>query len=171
MFHNATNQRNMKIEGYENYEVRPNGDVINTVTDRVLKPGKDGSGYLFVHLYKNSKPKKFLIHRLVSQAFIPNPLNLPFVNHKDEDKTNNKVENLEWCTHEYNLNYGTRNERISKAMSKPILQLRKDGSLIRVWSSVMEVEKQLHYNHQNISKCCLGKRHSANGFKWCYAKQ
>lgn len=159
----------MKIKGYENYEVTCSGEVINTTTGRALKPGKNNNGYLQVSLWKNGRPKYFLIHRLVAEAFISNPYNLPCVNHKDENKANNTIENLEWCTHEYNANYGTRNEKVSKTLGKPILQLRKDGSLVCMWPSAMEVQKQLHFNQSCISKCCRGKTHSAYGFKWCYA--
>lgn len=170
----------MKIEGWENYEVKPNGEVVNTKTGRALKPCKNAGGYLRVMLCNNGKPKLFSVHRLVAQAFIPNPDNLPCVNHKDEDKTNNFVfvredgsvdfdkSNLEWCTHAYNINYGTRNEKMAKTKSKPVLQLKKDGSLVRVWPSVSEVERQLHFNQGNISACCRGKQHSAYGYKWCY---
>lgn len=145
--------------------------------EKIIKPGNNGHGYLQVNLHKNGKQKNFFIHRLVAEAFIPNPDNLPYVNHKDEDKTNNLVSNIEWCTHEYNINYGTRNERASKTMSgvyntkksKTVLQLRKNGSLVRVWPSASEVERQLQFNQGSISKCCLGERHSAYGYKWCYA--
>lgn len=166
--------KNMKIEGYENYEVRPNGEVVNTKTGKVLKPLKNTGGYLRVDLWKNGKKKRFYIHRLIAQAFIANPDNLPCVNHKDEDKTNNNMENLEWCTYEYNLNYGTRIERVAKAningkRSKTVLQLMKDGSFVRVWSSVSEVERQLHFSKSHISECCRGELQSAYGYKWCYA--
>lgn len=176
----------MKIENFENYEVRPNGEVVIIKTGRVLKPCKDKDGYLRVHLWKNGKGKRFGVHRLVAQAFIPNPDNLPCVNHKDEVKTNNFVfvredgsvdfdkSNLEWCTHVYNMNYGTRNKRsaeskINGKRSKTVLQLKKDGSLVRVWPSVNEVKRQLGYSVGNISSCCRGKLHSAHGYKWCYA--
>lgn len=169
-----------------NYEVSTDGRVRNIKTGRVLKPHKVGMGYLQVDLCKNGKEKLFLVHRLVAEAFIPNPENLPQVNHKDEDKTNNFVfvredgsvdfykSNLEWCTNEYNSNYGTRNERVSKTMtngktSKPVLQLEKDGSLVRIWKSTMEVQRQLGYSQGNISECCNGKRHTAYHFKWTYA--
>lgn len=157
----------MKIKGYENYEVTTTGEVINTKTGRVLKQHKRKDGYIQVALCKNGKIKNFMVHRLVAEAFIPNPNNLPCVNHKDEDKTNN-VDNLEWCTHEYNNNYGTRNERIGKAKSKTVLQLRKDGSLVRVWPSTMEIERQLGYSSGLISLCCRGKKHLSYGYKWCY---
>lgn len=158
----------MKIKDYENYEVRPNGEVTNTKTGKVLKPGKNNKGYLQVHLCKNGKYKAFLVHRLVAQVFIPNPLNLPCVNHRDENPSNNHVENLEWCTYKYNTNYGTHNKRSAKTRSKTVLQLRKDGSLVRVWLSVMEVERQLHFSKGNISYCCNGKLHTAYGYKWYY---
>ena len=170
----------MKIEGYENYEVTCSGDVLNSKTGRVLKPRKDRYGYLFVNLHKNGKVKFFLVHRLVAQAFIPNPLNLPQVNHKDEDKTNNFVfvrddgsvdfdkSNLEWCDCKYNINYGTAIKRMTKAKSKTVLQLRKDGSLVRVWPSTREIQRQLHFNPSCISQCCNGKYHTAYGYKWCY---
>lgn len=149
----------MKIKGYENYEVTTTGEVINTKTGRVLKPGKGRNGYLLVVLCKNGKMKTFRIHRLVAEAFIPNPNNLPQVNHKDEDKTNNHVENLEWCTCEYNVQY---------SKNKTVLQLRMDGSLVRIWPSAMEIQRQLGYSHENISSCCNGKLRTAYGFRWSY---
>ena len=85
---------------------------------KVLSPGKDKDGYLSVVLSCNGKHKKIAVHRLVAQAFIPNPDDLPIINHKDEDKTNNRVDNLEWCTVKYNMNYGTRNIRIRETAIK-----------------------------------------------------
>ena len=86
-----------------------------TVCERTLKPTKDSHGYLCVSLYKEGKMKFVKIHRLVAEAFLDNPDNLPQINHKDEDKTNNHVNNLEWCDAKYNSNYGTRTERLSKS--------------------------------------------------------
>lgn len=85
---------------------------------KILSPGKDKDGYLFVVLSCNGKHKTITIHRLVSQAFIPNPDDLPIINHKDEVKTNNSVDNLEWCTAKYNANYGTRNIRVKETAIK-----------------------------------------------------
>lgn len=150
-----------------NYEVSNLGNVRNIKTKRVLKPCKTPDGYFEVYLHKDGKRKYKLVHRLVAEVFIPNHQNLPQINHRDEDKTNNTVENLEWCTAEYNLNYGTR----IKKLSKPVLQLRMDGSLVRIWSSTAEVQRQLHYSSGNISMCCNGKYKQAYGYKWCYAKQ
>ena len=99
------------IIGYEGlYEVSNMGNVRNVRRNTLLRFSKNNYGYIQVYLYKNGIRNGFKVHRLVAQAFIPNPDNLPQVNHKDEDKTNNSVENLEWCDHKYNVNYGHRTE-------------------------------------------------------------
>ena len=104
-------------------------DVKIRNVDKVLKQGKilkpvcNKNGYLKVNLCKNGKVKIYSLHRLVAKTFIPNPDNLPCVNHKDEDKTNNYPYNLEWCTHEYNNNYGTHNERIALNKSKKYINM------------------------------------------------
>lgn len=144
--------------------------------DRILKPSKNRCGYLQVILYKNRKTKTFTVHRLVALAFISNTLNLPCINHKDENKENNHVNNLEWCTHEYNNNYGTHNEIISKKQrnnprtSKLILQYTLDGEFVAEYPSSKEVERVLKFSHTNINKCCQNKKKyiSHNGYIWFY---
>lgn len=108
------------IENYPDYQISNMGRVKSlnygrTGKERVLKQGIDKYGYFRVNLYKDKKRKHFSVHRLVATAFIPNPQNLPCVNHKDENPQNNCASNLEHCTHQYNNNYGTRNERVSIA--------------------------------------------------------
>lgn len=170
------------IIGFEGlYEVSNLGRVRSlwdgrhqTHRTKILKPIKMNSGYLCVGLHKNGEEKKFLVHRLVAEAFIPNPLNKPQVNHKTEDKTQNSVDCLEWCTNEYNQNYGTRNERVSKArinnskISKPVLQLTKNGELVAEYPSTREAERQTVIDPSSISKCCNGKQNSAGGYVWKY---
>ena len=113
--------------------------------------------------------KTFRVHRLVAETFIPNPNNYPEINHKDEDKTNNCVENIEYCTHEYNSNYGSRTERAAQACSKPVLQIDKTtNEVIAEWQSTHEVERKLGFNNSAISKCCTGKRKTCGGFRWSY---
>ena len=111
------------IEGYEGlYQVSNKGRIKSLnridsrghkVNEKILSSKPNNKGYLRVHLYKNGKRKPFSVHRLVAIAFIPNPNNLLEVNHKDENKENNTVDNLEWCDRKYNANYGGRNERAS----------------------------------------------------------
>ena len=103
------------IPGYEGlYAITSCGKIWSYRRNQFVKTHKNNWGYFDVHLYKNGNHKVFKVHRLVAQAFIPNPNNLPEVNHKDENKSHNYLNNLEWCTSKYNQNYGTRNERISK---------------------------------------------------------
>lgn len=108
------------VEGYEGlYQVSNFGRVKSLNyrglgKEKVLKQGKHKQGYLLVHLYKDNKQKTSTVHKLVALAFLENPYNFPQVNHKDENKENNKVENLEFCSARYNINYGTRSERVSE---------------------------------------------------------
>lgn len=131
-----------------------------------LTPTTHKQGYLWVSLVKDGKSKAHFIHRLVAQAFIPNHDNLPQVNHKDEDKTNNCIENLEWCDAKYNSNYGTRIDRCKKKIAKPIIQTTLDGEFVKEYSSMSEAEKIDGYNSAYISLVCNGKRKSAYGYKW-----
>lgn len=110
-------ERWKNIEGY-NYQVSSKGRIRNNRTKAIKKTFINDRLYVIVSLYKDKKLKTFKVHRLVAQAFIPNPNNLPEVNHKSEIKTDNRVENLEWCTREYNLAYGTRGLRQSKTMNE-----------------------------------------------------
>lgn len=182
--------KSLDFMGYPDYEISTLGRVKSlnyrhTGKEKILKYGKGSKGYLFVNLYKDGKRKLFRVHKLVSLAFIPNPLNLPQINHKDENKENNKVENLEWCTVIQNLNYGTRNERVSKsnkgkpkseehkqnlrkANSKPILQFSLSGEFIREWDSATSASKELNIYQSNITNCCKSKLKTCGGFLWKY---
>ena len=153
------------IKGYEGlYEVSDQGRVksLKFGKERILKSVRDKDGYLLVCLCKNREKKMCKIHRLVAQAFIQNPDNLQEVNHKDENKTNNYVQNLEWCDQKYNINYGTRNDRCSK----PVLQYTKSGKFVKEWRSATDVQRNLGYFGTYISSCCNGKCKSAYNFIW-----
>lgn len=179
---NCKNEVWKPVVGYEDlYEVSSFGRVKSlnynrTGKEKIRKPLKTKYGYLQVNLCKDGKPKNFKVHRLVAENFIPNPLNLPQINHKDENKENNFVENLEFCDAQYNTNYGTRNERIvlkninHPSKSKRVYQFSLSGNFIRGWKSTMEIEHELGYNHGHIVKCCHGKRKSAYKFIWSYNK-
>ena len=159
------------IEGYEGlYQVSDKGRVKSLwfEKERILKPVKDGWGYLFVRLYKNRDIKMCKVHRLVAMAFISNPNCLSDVNHKDENKENNRVENLEFCNRKYNCNFGSRNQRIAGKRSKPVIQYTKDGKIVKEWKSTYDIERNLGYCHGKISACCLGKQKTSYGFVWKY---
>ena len=163
------------ILNYEGlYEVSNWGRVksLKFGKERILKPGTNKYGYLIVILCKNGKVKSFSVHRLVAEAFLPNPHNYPCVNHKDECKTNNNVNNLEWCTYTYNNNYGTKIERISKNRDtskyfKPILQYTLDGVFVREWKSIAEAGRN-GFNQGHITDCCRGVRKTHKGLIFKY---
>lgn len=166
--------------------------------EKVLKLRKNNNGYLDVHLYKEGKGKTMKVHRLVAQAFIDNPSNHPIISHKDENPLNNCVSNLEWCTQEYNINYGTRNERMAATKkengqyeriaatnkvnghyehlaelsklrcSKPVFQYSISGDFIAKYESTIEAARQLHYSQGNISSCCRGERKTHKDYLWSY---
>lgn len=158
------------IEGYEGiYQVSNLGNVKSlnynrTSKEKILKPLNGKDGYLFVILSKQGKRKTHLVHRIVAQTFIDNPNNLPQINHKDEDKTNNCINNLEFCDCQYNINYGTRNQRAADSLSKQVLCLETG----EIYASTHQVQRQLGFNHTCISQCCNGRCKQAYGFHWKY---
>lgn len=129
---------------------------------KILKPYRNHKGYLLVRLYRNDKTKDMTVHRLVAEAFIPNPDNLPQINHKDENKANNSVENLEWCTNAYNRNYGSGFFR----HKKPVAQYSRDGRLLRWFYSAADASRELGINAQSIRAAVTNKRKTAGGFIW-----
>ena len=179
------------IDGYEGYQVSNLGRVKSL--DRIdsnnhplkgviLKPYISNSGYLLVGLYKQQRCYKKLVHRLVAEAFIPNPDNNPEIDHISTIKTDNRVENLRWVTQKENINnpltktkmrinarkpskgkYGKKHHR-----SKPIIQYDKDGNFIREWDCANDVERVLGISNKHIGSVCLGKRKSCGGYIWKY---
>lgn len=148
------------------------------VNGKVMKPYKDTKGYLQIDLSLDGRKREhrlhLAVHRLVARAFIPNPDNLPQVNHKDEDKTNNNVDNLEWCTNEYNCNYGTHAERIAQKTRIPIYSIDKDGN-IEHFSGVRVAARALTGNKKasgsEIGNVLNGKRKTAYGRKWFFEEK
>lgn len=168
------------IEGFEgSYQVSNKGNVrrINSLRMKcdievhILKPHKcKSNGYLTVALSKNGKRYHKTIHRLVANEFLPNPQNLPCINHKDETKTNNNVCNLEWCTYKYNANYGTLQFRrsfnsINKGRSILIEKRDTNGVLLETFPSIAEVARKLGYDSAHISHSIKNNK-LAYGYKW-----
>ncbi len=164
------------IKGYEGlYQIGSNGTVksFHRNKEKLLKLNPVKDGYLCVFLFKNGKGKQHQVHRLVAQAFLDNPDNLPQVNHKNEIKTDNRVENLEWCDTKYNVNYGTairrRSEkRLNGAQSKTVCQYTLNGEFVAEYPSTREVERKLGFFQTGISSACLGKAKTYKGYKWKY---
>ena len=166
-----------------------NGTGYYMLKEKILKPYTNNKGYLVVDLRINNKTKKCLVHRIVAETFIPNPNNYPIINHKDNNPLNNNIENLEWCTYSYNLEYCyNQNRRIEteariKAQKLPSTWLYKkigqydlNGDFIKSFESLTEAAKSI-YNKEhrnlnsiktNISSCCNNKAKSAYHFKWKY---
>ncbi len=176
------------IPNYEEYEVSNLGRVKRLAYDkpvcgggaqhcneRILLPQRRRFNYQAVALSKNDKVKFFLVHRLVAIVFIPNPNNLPQVNHKDEDPSNNCVGNLEWCDQKYNSNYGTSKERISLklkngVLSKPVQQYTIEAQFIKEYPSANEASRELGLAVSGIVNCCNGSKKytTCGGFIWKY---
>ena len=136
----------------------------------ILKPSMINSGYHVVSLYSpNKKKKKFQVHRLVAESFLSNKDNLPCVNHKDENKTNNCSSNLEWCTYQYNNNYGTARLRSSDTVSKAVSQFTLEGELIAKYRSVAVASELLNHPKYLLSLWC--RKGMGGGYKWRYENE
>lgn len=149
------------------------------VKGKIIKQHKSNSGYMFVRLSKDRNDYGTFVHRLVADAFIQNPNNYEYVNHKDENKHNNKVDNLEWCTAKYNINYGTckqRNQVGNIRNRRPVIQMTKDGCEIYRFVSIREASKMTGIRTESISLVCRVKMKNgrrcltAGGYRWRFAE-
>lgn len=155
------------IKGYEGlYAITSCGKVWSYLKNTFLKPYHHNSGYLSVNLYKNTNRKTCLVHRLVAEAFLPNPANLPQINHKDENKFNNCLNNLEFCSATYNINYGMHNKRIAEAFGKAVYCVELDCT----YKSLAEASRLLNISEGNISSAVRGNRKTAGGYHWRWTK-
>lgn len=164
------------IPGYEGLYQASNLGNIRNFNGKILKVRKGVGGYLYIMLYKEGKRKNWRVHRLIALTWIPNPLNLPQINHRNECPWDNKVENLEYCTAKYNVNYGSHSKKQSESsrnrydISKHIMQYSIDGTLIAEYPSLREAERKTGIRHQHISDSIIGVRQQkAGGYIWKFA--
>jgi len=167
------------IPGYPMYMATDDGKIYSLSSKKFLKQTISKFGYARVTLYKgNGEKHKIMVHRLVAIAFLHNPDSLPQVNHINENRLDNRVKNLEWCSASYNINYGNRNYAVSKKMqlykekttAKRIKQINlQTGKTIKVWKSMHAIERELNIPHSGIYSCCTGKRKTRGGYAWQYA--
>lgn len=145
--------------------------------ERILSNKKEnGNGYKIVNLFKNGKGKNKYIHRLVAESFLENQNNLPQINHKDENKSNNCVNNLEYCTCQYNCTYNNLHIRRglksrNNKMSKKVYQLNENNKILKEYPSISEASRQVNISFQAISDCLNGKQKHSAGYKWKYVEK
>ena len=171
------------VAGYEGlYKVSNKGNVYSVARKdsrwhrrggQRLKPVYDRGGYLIVSLYKNGKSKTKKVHRLVAEAFIPNPNGLPQVNHRDKNKVNNNVENLKWCDARYNSNHGTRNEKVTQVLSKKVRAVNAKTGDVVDFNSTAEAGRK-GYSSGCVSQASRGIYNGGNmykGYIWSYKEE
>ena len=135
----------------------------------ILTPEINNGGYFEIQLSTNTKYKHYKVHRLIAETFISNPNNLPIINHKDHNKLNNNINNLEWCTRKYNNNYEPKKTKFPKSVK--INQYDKNMNFIKTYNSLAEVSKEFNVSITSIRYCCLGKNKTCKGYIWKYLKE
>ena len=156
-----------KYEGQDtNYEISDYGQVRNKKTKKILKLQTSKDNYKTVVLSINKKPKNMRVHRLVAMTYIENPLNKPVVNHKDGNRQNNTVSNLEWVTSQENTIHAVNTGLMPRTKEKQVDQFDMDGNKIATYRSLNEAERQTGTPASKISDCCNLKRNSSNLFQW-----
>ena len=159
------------IVGYEGlYQISSLGRVFSVRSNKYLQAYRRSKNmpYLTVSLYVNNERKHYKVHRLVAEAFLPNPDLLPQVNHKNEDGADNRACNLEWCDVAYNINYGTRTQRANKTKSISIDQYTLNDEFIKTWDSTTNAAREMNINTSGITNALKGRYKTAGGYKWKY---
>ncbi|QGN59904.1 NUMOD4 domain-containing protein [Leuconostoc citreum] len=156
------------IKDFTNYEVSTNGEVRNKKSGNTLKPREQANGYLLVSLYVNGKVTQKYVHRIVAETFIQNPENKEQVNHLNECKSDNRADNLGWTTAQENSNYGTRNDRVAVALSKPIIVLYRDD-IYEEYPSATVAARELGVSRQSIVDVLKGRSKIHHDYVFKYA--
>lgn len=153
---------------HPNYEVNSKGEIRHKIRKHILKPRSNKGGYMYVNFKINGKNTNFAVHRIVANAFLPNPNGYTEVNHKDYDKTNNCIENLEWVSSSINKKHAFLKQENRDSRAKGVNQFSKDGKFIKTFSSVTEAAKEMNCCVSAISNCCLGRTKTSQGFRWSF---
>lgn len=169
------------IPNFENYSITLSGRVINNITGKCKKPSDNhsGKGYLYVDLYSNGKRKRFFIHRLVADAYIPNPDNKPYINHIDGNPKNNNYQNLEWCTPLENVEHASKvlgvMQQYKKANTKRQRAVKQidvvTQKVVAVYASMREAERKTGIKSTYICQVCKGKFKQCFGYSWMYVEE
>lgn len=165
------------IKGYEGlYDVSNLGNIRslprNTTKGKILKPQKDTNNYMMVGLVKDKKTKFKRIHRIVAETFLDNINNLPEVNHKDGNKKNNNVNNLEWVTSKENIHHAIKNKLIiGLKQAVKVNQYDLQGNFIKQWDCMNDIQREININSTLISRCCKGEQRKSHGYQWRYADE
>lgn len=160
------------VDGFEGlYLISTYGRVKSLITDKILKPVISSNKYFQVFLRKDGKTYNFLIHRLMCMNFIPNPNSLPQVNHIDYNRSNNRLDNLEWCTSRYNNEYSGTFEKGTESTRKKVIQSTKSGEIINSFESSVAAGRETGLNSSSIRNCCLGLLKTYKGFIWRYVNE
>ncbi|MGJ7024974.1 NUMOD4 domain-containing protein [Petrimonas sulfuriphila] len=169
-----------QISNYGNVKslerIVPFGRSYRTIKERIVNKYDNGKGYLYVKLYKKHKETDKYVHRLVAESFLINPNEYPQVNHIDENKQNNMVENLEWCSVSYNIKYAngmnkrltTRIKNGAKTAERPVLQFSLNGDFIKEFKSAYQANRELNIHEPNIRESIKRKNGTCGGFRWVY---
>ena len=162
------------IEGYENlYAISSRGRCWSYKTNKFLKEAINNDGYLRFSLFKDGKHKRYLAHRLVAKSFMDNPNQYPEINHINENVKDNCVENLEWCTHKQNINYGSRNKKVSLALKNNQNSAKRVQNIdtLKIYDSLTKAEKETGIDLSQICLCCKNKAKTAGGYHWRYVEK
>ncbi|MDD7754502.1 MAG: NUMOD4 domain-containing protein [Clostridiales bacterium] len=159
-----------EVKEYSNYEVNQLGEIRHKKRQKILKPRDNNGGYQYVNFKINGKNTNFAVHRIVANAFIPNPNGYTEVNHKDYNKKNNCVDNLEWVSSSQNKQHSYLKQENKKSRGKAVNQYTKGGIFLKTFDSVSDAAKELGCCVAAISNCCLGRTKTSQGFRWSFVE-